>query len=77
MDHTERLQKIRELFVTNGEYEFSNDKDAERFVKKLLWKAESLYSEENFYRDHEDFFDFLCTHHVDSLAYFLYEDKNY
>ncbi|PHA03127.1 hypothetical protein COE51_01385 [Bacillus pseudomycoides] len=72
----ERLKLIKGLYVNNGEYDFKNEKDAECFAKELLWKIESLYSEENYYREYEELSDFIRSHHADSEAYWLYKDRN-
>ncbi|MDZ5608593.1 hypothetical protein U2I54_16200 [Bacillus pseudomycoides] len=77
MSEDVNLQKVREVFINNGEYDFENEKDAERFAKELLWKIESLYREENFYREYEELTDFIISHHADGEAYWLYTDGNY
>ncbi|MFJ8529008.1 hypothetical protein [Bacillus sp. NPDC094106] len=63
------LQKVKEVFINNGEYDFDNEQDAERYAKKLLWRIESLYQEEDFYRDYEDLSDFIISHYAGSEVY--------
>ena len=75
MFQVERKEALKKMFVDSGEYEFENEEKAQSFVSDVLSEAENLYSEENFYREYEDVLDFLYTHHVDSIAYHVYEEE--
>lgn len=77
MSEDTNLQKVREVFINKGEYEFDNKQEEERFVKKLLWLIESSYSEGNYYREYEELTNFIYSEHADSLAFFLFTDGNY
>ena len=71
------LEIIKKVFVNNGEYAFKNEKDAERFAKELLGRIEDLYQDEHYYREYENFSDFIYTSHADNEAFHLYDDGDY
>ncbi|KAF6620601.1 hypothetical protein HFE03_08085 [Paenibacillus sp. EKM102P] len=71
----ERLKVINDTLVNKGEYIFKEENAAQKFAREVLSEAENQYSDEGYYRTYEDFKDFLYTHHVDSIAYFIYEEK--
>jgi hypothetical protein len=77
MDRDKHFQIIREVFVNNGEYNFDNDVKAERFAKELLGIIEDSYQEGSYYREYENFSDYIRSHHADNDAYWLYEDGDY
>lgn len=74
-ERTEHLELVEQLFTNNGEYNFKNEHRAKEFVVQLLSDLESEYSEENFYREYDELSDFIRSHHADSTAFFLYQDK--
>lgn len=71
----EYLQIINDTLVNKGEYDFKEEKTAQKFAKEVLSEAEDQYIEEGYHHKYNDFKDFLYTHHVDSIAYFIYEDE--
>lgn len=74
-DHKENLELVKRLFVNNGEYSFKDEKKANEFAKRLLSDLESEYSNEGFHHKYEELSDFIHSHHADSTAFFLYQDK--
>ena len=72
--HKENLKQVRKMFVDNGEYSFKDEVTANKFVKDVLWKAESQYSGEGYYHKYEHLEDFLRSEHVDKIAYWTYSD---
>ncbi|MCP1184910.1 hypothetical protein [Paenibacillus sp. 1781tsa1] len=74
-EYYEHLQVINDTLVNKGDYFFKENSAARRFASEVLSEAENQYSDEGFYHTYEDFKDFLYTHHVDSIAYFIYEEK--
>ncbi|WP_440109948.1 hypothetical protein [Paenibacillus sp. QZ-Y1] len=74
-EYYEYLKVINDSLVNKGDYIFKEENDAQRFAREVLSEAENQYSDEGFYHTYEDLKDFLYTHHVDSIAYFIYEEK--
>jgi hypothetical protein len=77
MDREKHLQIVREVFVNNGEYNFKKGVEAERFAQELLSRIEDSYEEGNYYREYENFADYIRTSHADSDAFWLYNDGDY
>lgn len=71
----EYLKVINDTLVNKGEYNFKEDKSAQKFAREVLAEAENQYSDEGYFRIYEDFKDFLYTYHIDNIAYFIYEEK--
>ncbi|MED3912870.1 hypothetical protein P4597_27705 [Peribacillus simplex] len=65
----ECIDVLTRMFINNGEYEFSNQKEARKFIKKVLSISEEMYSSEGYYHKYEDFKDFLYTSKVDGIAW--------
>lgn len=66
---------LRKMFTGNVNYPFDGAEeveDFEIFLKKVLDEADSLYTDEHYYRDYPEFKDFLYTHQVDTIAYGVY-----
>lgn len=71
----EELDLVKKLYVNNGEYDFDDEKEANKFAKELLSNLEEKYSSEGFHHQYESLKDFIYTSHADSEAYWLYEDQ--
>lgn len=72
----ENLQIIKDTLVNKGEYDFEDKAKANKFAKDVLFEAEEQFTSEGYYRKYNDFKEFLYTHHVDGIAYQIYEDNN-
>jgi len=66
---------LTRMFIRSGEYTFQTEELAQKFINELLVEAERAYSDEGYYHKYEEFQEFLYTHHVDGMAFWLYEDK--
>lgn len=77
LDTENNLQKVKDTFINNGEYEFPDADVEERFAKRLLFRIEEAYSSENYYREYDTLAEFMFSDCADKLAYWLYEDGNY
>jgi len=62
---------LYKMFITSGEYKLMNKSNEEEFINRILWSADDLYIEERYYREYPELKDFLYTHHIDSIAYWL------
>ncbi|MFF2532374.1 hypothetical protein ACFVS2_26030 [Brevibacillus sp. NPDC058079] len=71
----EALDLVKKLFVNNDEYDFKNEKDANQFAKELLSCLENTYSSEGYHHKYKTLEAFMYTHHADSVAYWLFEEK--
>lgn len=71
----EELALVKQLYVNNGEYDFDNEKDAEKFAKDLLYHISEEYSSEGYYHKYKTLKSFIYTHHSDTIAYNLYEGE--
>lgn len=69
------LELIKKLYVNNGEYEFTSDNEADNFANDLYWNIHNSYSSDGYYHKYETIEEFIKSHHADSEAYWLYEDK--
>ncbi|MFD0587742.1 hypothetical protein ACFQZE_06985 [Paenibacillus sp. GCM10027627] len=69
----EELELIKKLYVNNGEYQFRDDKDANKFAVDLYWNIHNLYSSNGYYHKFETILDFIYSHHADSEAYWFYK----
>lgn len=74
-DRKENLELVKQLFVNNGEYDFKDEKKAEEFARRLFSDLEDEYSNEGFHHKYDELSDFIHSHHADSTAFFLYQDK--
>lgn len=77
LDTESNLQKVRDTFINNGEYEFPDAEAEERYAKRLLFRIEESYSSENYHREYATLAEFIFSDCADKLAYWLYEDGNY
>jgi hypothetical protein len=75
MDRKDYLQIINNTLVNKDEYNFEDKSKAIKFANEVLSEAEDEFSREGYHHKYADFKDFLYTHHVDSIAYFIYEDN--
>lgn len=69
------LEIIKRTLVNNGEYDFTNEEIANKFAQRVLYEAENDYRSEGYHHKYKEFEEFLYSHHVDSIAYWLYKDK--
>lgn len=74
MFQEEYKEILKKMFVDSKEYEFESEDEAIRFVDKVLSEAQDQYSSEGYYHKYEELKDFLYSHKVDSIAYFIYEE---
>ncbi|QNR65361.1 hypothetical protein IAQ67_15815 [Paenibacillus peoriae] len=75
VEESDYLKVISDTLVNKGEYNFKEEKTAQKFAREVLSEAQYQYEDEGYCHKYEDFKDFLYTHHVDSIAYFIYGDK--
>ena len=68
-------EMLKEILVTQDEYEFNNEVKSQRFIEKVLKLAKDKYSNEGYYHKYEDFEEFLLTSTVDGIAFDVYEGE--
>lgn len=73
-DRKECLDILTRMFTDNINYPFDGEEavDFKTFIKMVYEEADSLYTDEYYYREYPEFKDFLYTHHVDGVAYSVY-----
>jgi len=69
------MELVKKLYVNNGEYDFSNDIQANRFTLDLLHRIQNSYTSEEHCHRYKTLEEFIYSHHADSEAYWLYEDN--
>lgn len=74
-DKKEYLEILKKMFTDNVNYPFDGSEkvaDFKTFIETVLSEADYRYTDELHYRNYPEFKDFLFTHHVDSIAHYVY-----